>query len=245
MFVPCEQCPLRRSPLFRPFSENELGFVGEMKTDHIVVSPRADIIREEEVGGPVYTLFEGWAIRYLRLPNGARQILDVVLPGDTVGLASAVLGTVKHSVQAVTTATLCVLQGRGFSELFSGHPGMALNLLQTRVEEEQRMDVRLSLLGRRTAEQRIGYLMLETFDRLRQRGMVHGSSTCPFPLQRRDLADAAGLSRVHVARTLESLRERRLAEIQNGTLVIFDRPRLTELTSYTPLAAMTGRRALL
>ena len=55
------------------------------------------------------------------------------------------LGRVNHSVQAITTATLCVLQGRGFSDLFNEHPGWALNLLQTRVEEEQRMDVRLSL----------------------------------------------------------------------------------------------------
>src|SRR5262252_9507479 len=164
MFVPCDQCPLRRRTLFRPFSDNELVFITQMKTDHIVVAPRADIISEDEVGGPVYTLFEGWAIRYHRLPNGARQILDILLPGDMVGLASAVLGRVKHSVQAVTPATLCVLEGRGFSELFNGHPTLALNILQTRVEEEQRMDVRLSLLGRTTAEQRIAYLMLETFD---------------------------------------------------------------------------------
>jgi CRP/FNR family transcriptional regulator len=245
MFVQCVDCPLRRRPLFRPFSETELGFIGGMKTDHIVVAPRTDIIREDEVGGPVYTLFEGWAIRYHRLPNGARQILDIVLPGDTVGLAAAVLGKVKHSVQAITPATLCVLQSRGFSELFSGHPALALNILQTRVEEEQRMDVRLLMLGRSTAEQRIGYLMLETFDRLRQRGIVDGGSTCRFPLQRRDLADAAGLSRVHVARTLEALRERRLAEIQDGTLVIFDRSRLTELAGYVPLGDAAGRRALL
>jgi CRP/FNR family transcriptional regulator, anaerobic regulatory protein len=245
MFVHCEQCPLRRKPLFRPFSEPELGFIGDMKTDHIVVAPRADIIREDEVGGSVYTLFEGWAIRYHRLPNGARQILDILLPGDPVGLASAVLGRVRHSVQAITPATLCVLQGRGFSELFSGHPALALNILQSRVEEEQRMDVRLSLLGRSTAEQRIAYLMLETFDRLRERGIVNGGSTCPFPLQRRDLADAAGLSRVHVARTLESLRERRLAEIQDGTLVIFDRARLTDLAGYTPFGFAVGRRVLL
>jgi CRP/FNR family transcriptional regulator len=245
MFVPCDQCPLRRRAVFRPFSENELVFITGMKTDHIVVAPRADIIREDEVGGPVYTLFEGWAIRYHHLPNGARQILDIVLPGDTVGIASAVLGTVKHSVQAITTATLCVLQGRGFSDLFTGHPALALNILQTRVEEEQRMDVRLSLLGRSTAEQRIAYLMLETFDRLRERAIANGGSTCPFPLQRRDLADAAGLSRVHVARTLESLRERRLAEIQNGTLVIFDRQKLTELAGYVSMAAASGRRALL
>lgn len=245
MFVPCVECPLRRRQLFRPFSETELGFIGEMKTDHIVIAPRIDIIRQDEVGGPVYTLFEGWAIRYYRLPKGSRQILDIMLPGDTVGLSSAFLGTVRHSVQAITTATLCVLQGRGFLDLFNGHPGMAFNILQTRIEEEQRMDIRLSLLGRRTAEQRIGYLMLETFDRLRQRGMLDGGSTCPFPLQRRDLADATGLSRVHVSRTLETLRERRLAEIQNGTLVIFDRPTLTELSEYVPLAGPTGIRALL
>jgi CRP/FNR family transcriptional regulator, anaerobic regulatory protein len=244
MFVPCEQCPLRLKPLFRPFSEAELKFVVELKTDHIVVAPRVDIIQEDEVGGPAYTLFEGWAIRYHRLPQGARQILDIVLPGDMVGLASAVLGTVRHSVQALTPATLCVLSGRTVTELFTQHPGFALNIMQTRVEEEQRADVRLSLLGRSNAEQRIGYLMLETFDRLRQRGMVDGGSTCPFPLQRRDIADAAGMSRVHVARTLERLREQRLATIQDGVLVLLDRARLTALANYVPLRVASGRRAL-
>src|SRR5260370_11987127 len=158
MFVPCEQCPPRRRTFFRPFSEHELSFITEMKTDHIVVVPRSDTMREDEVGGPVYTLFEGWAIRYHRLPHGARQILDIVLPGDTVGIASAVLGTVKHSVQAITTATLCVLQGKGFSDLFAGHPALALNVLQTRVEEEQRRDVRLSLLRPTTPHERRPHL---------------------------------------------------------------------------------------
>jgi len=245
MSVPCEQCPLRLTPLFRPFSENELGFIGRMKTDHIVVAPRAHIMHEDEIGGPVYTLFEGWAIRYHRLPNGGRQILDIMLPGDTIGLASALLGRIKHSVQAITTATLCVLEARSFPDLFSDHPALALNILQTRLAEEQRMDIRLSLLGRSDAEQRIAYLMLETFDRLRQRGIGHGGSTCPFPLQRRDLADAVGLSTVHVGRTLGSLRERRLADIQNGMLILFDREKLAELASYVPTGDAKGRRAIL
>ena len=216
-----------------------------MKTDHIVVPPRADIIQEDEIGGPVYTLFEGWAVRHHALPNGARQILDIVLPGDMIGLASAVLGRITHSVRAITPVVLCVLQGRGFPELFTNHAALALNILQTRVEEEQRMDIRLSLLGRSNAEQRVAYLMLETFDRLRHRGMVDDGSTCSFPLQRRDLADASGLSRVHVARTLDSLRERRLAEIQNGTLVLYDRARLANLAGYAPLGQAGGRRAIL
>lgn len=245
MFVPCAQCPLRVKPLFRPFSEAELAFVSEFKRDHIVVAPRVDIIQEDEVGGPAYTLFEGWAIRYHRLPRGSRQILDLVLPGDVIGLASALLGTVRHSVQALTPVTLCVLTGRTLPELFAEHPGFALNIMQTRVEEEQRADVRLSLLGRYDAQQRIGYLMLETFDRLRQRGMVNGGSTCPFPLQRRDIADAAGISRVHVARTLERLREQRLAIVQDGVLVLLNRARLAELAGYVPLRVALGRRALL
>ena len=245
MFVPCLLCPLRAKPLFRPFSEGELAFVGEMKTDHIVVPARTDIIQEDEVGGPIYTLFEGWAVRYHRLPKGSRQILDIVLPGDMIGLASTLFGTVKHSVRAITPAALCVLEGHSLSELFNRHPGLALNILQTRVEEEQRADVRLALLGRSTAEQRVGFLMLETFDRLRQRGMVNGGSTCPFPLQRRDLADAAGLSRVHVARTLDTLRQRRLAEIQDGVLVMYDRASLAELSGYVPLRIAAGRRAIL
>lgn len=245
MSVPCEQCPLRLKPLFRPFSAEELGFIGGMKTDHIVVPPRTDIIREGEIGGPAYTLFEGWAVRYHRLPYGGRQILDILLPGDMVGIASAILGAVKHSVEAITQVTLCVLEGRGFSELFTGYPALARSILQTRVEEEQRMDIRVSLLGRSTAEQRIAYLMLETFDRLRQRGIGHGGSSCPFPLQRRDIADAAGLSRVHVGRTLEALRERRLAEVKDGILILIDRESLAEVAGYVPIGDARGRRAIL
>jgi CRP-like cAMP-binding protein len=74
---------------------------------------------------------------------------------------------------------------------------------------------------------------------------VDGGSTCPFPLQRRDIADAAGISRVHVARTLERLREQRLAMVQDGVLVLFDRARLAELAGYVPVRVTLGRRALL
>lgn len=245
MFVPCIECPLRQKPVFRAFLRDELEFVAAMKVGHVAVRPRADIIRADEVGGPIYTLFEGWAMRYHRLPNGARQILDIVLPGDMIGLSSATLGIVRHAVQALTPVTLCVLDSPQLTVLFERHPAYALALLQSRVAEEQRADVRLTLLGRAKAEQRIAYLMIETFERLRQRGIVNGGSTCPFPLQRHHLADAAGLSRVHVARTLDRLRQRRLAEIQDGVLVLLDRPGLMALAGYLPPRAALGRQAII
>jgi CRP/FNR family transcriptional regulator, anaerobic regulatory protein len=245
MFVRCPECPLRVRSVFRPFSPQELDFVSAMKADHIAVPPRADIIRADEVGGPVYTLFEGWPVRYHRLPSGASQIFDIVLPGDMTGLSSATRGIIRHSVQAVTPVTLCVLDSARLAGLFEHHPAFALAILQTRVEEEQRADIRMALLGCTKAEQRIAYLMIETFERLRRRGMANGGSTCPFPLQRHHLADAVGLSRVHVARTLDLLRRRRLAEIQDGVLVMFDRPGLTALAGYLPFPAAGGRRAII
>ena len=245
MFVPCQECLLRRKSLFRPFSDAELGFVAAMKIDHRTVPPKADIVREGEVGGPVFTLYEGWAARYQRLPDGSRQILDFLLPGDMIGLSSAVLGIVKHSVEAITPVTLCALDSRAMLDLFSQHPALALAILRTRVEEAQLADMRLALLGRRTAAQRIAYLMLETFDRLRQCGLANGGTTCPFPVQRRHLADAAGLSRVHLLRTLAELRSEGLAEIQNGVLVLGNVPKLTELATYVPTRATVGRRAIL
>ena len=231
MFVQCARCPLRVKPFFRPFSAAELKFVSEFKTDHIVVAPRVDIIQEDEVGGPAYTLFEGWAFR---ITPKALARSPIYLLGDIIGLASALLGTDRHS-----GLTLEFLSGRTVTELFNRHAGLA----ETRVEEEQRADVRLSLLGRSNAEQRIGYLMLETFDRLRQRGMVNGVSTCPLPLQ-------AAISPIlrgcpgFMLRTRSSGREQRLATIQDGVLVLLDRPRLADLARYVPLRVATGRRAI-
>jgi CRP-like cAMP-binding protein len=245
VFVTCAECLLRQKPVFRALSPEELQFVAAMKADHVAMPPRTDIVRQDEVGGPIYTLFAGWAIRYQRLPNGARQILDILLPGDMIGLSAAVLGIVRHSVQALTPVTLCVLDGARLITLFRNLPALALALLQTRVAEEQRADIRLALLGRSRADQRVAYLMIEIAERLRRRGMANSSTTCPFPLQRHHLADAVGLSRVHVARTLDLLRRRRLAEIQNGVLVLLDQPRLATLAGFRPSQYDAGHRALI
>jgi CRP/FNR family transcriptional regulator, anaerobic regulatory protein len=244
MFVQCAGCSLRQRSLFRPFSDIELQSIRGMKADHIAAAPGADIVREGEVGGPIYTLFEGWAVRYRHSPGGGRQILDILLPGDTIGLSAALLGMVDYSVQSVTAVTLCVLQAEGFGALIGRHPEIALGLLRTRMEEEQRADLRLLLLGRIKAARRIAYLMLDIFDRQHHRGMVNGGSTCPFPLRRRDLADAAGLSRVHVARTLDELRRGGLAAIQDGVLVLYDRQRLADFAGYAP-PRMIAARAIL
>ena len=243
MHVPCIDCRLRTRPCFRPFSADELASVAALKVDHLTLPAKRDVVREGEVGGALYTLYEGWAFRYKRLPDGDRQILDLVLPGEIIGLSSALLGTIRHSVETLTPASLCVMAGYPLTELLRRHIDLTLDLLRWRVEEEHRADVRLALLGRRKPLQRIGYLMLETFDRLRRLELVDGSM-CAFPLQRQHLADATGLSMIHLNRTLIKLRDDNLAGIENKTLIIFDRRRLADLADYGGKQIITQRMLL-
>ena len=98
MFVPCVACQLRQKSLFHQVSEKELDFVTSLKSAHIAVPQKTDIVNAGEVGGSLYTLFGGWAFRYKKLPDGKRQILNFLLPGDLIGLESAVFGGVEHSV---------------------------------------------------------------------------------------------------------------------------------------------------
>ncbi len=240
--VPCTACWLRPRSYFRPFTKGELEFILQMKNGHITIAPRSAVIEAGEVGGSLFTLYEGWAIRYRRLANRSRQILDVLLPGDIIGMESHVLGFTEHSVQALTTVSLCVLRGRRLGDLFAQHSDWGMSLLRWLVEDQRRGDDWRTILGRRDAAQRVAYFLLEIFDRLKQRGMANDKS-CPFPLGHQHLADALGLSRVHVSRVLSEFSSRDLAQVDQGILFIGDRAKLSDIASYDGVAP--GPRVLL
>lgn len=240
--VPCTACWLRPRPYFRPFSKSELDFILLMKNRHVTIASKSPVIEAGEVGGSLFTLYEGWAIRYRKLANRSRQILDVLLPGDIIGMESHILGFTEHSVQALTTVSLCVLRGRRLGDLFQRHPDWGMSLLRWLVEDQRRGDDWRTILGRRDAGQRLAYFLLEIFDRLQQRGMANDKS-CPCPLGHQHLADALGLSRVHVSRVLSEFSGRGLAQLDQGTLFIRDRAKLIDIADYDGIAP--GPRVLL
>ncbi len=190
-----------------------------------------DIVTLGDRGRGVHIVCDGWAVRYHRLRAGTRQILDVLLPGDSFALASVLTGASQCSVQALTPANVCVLNGRQIVSLLKNDPGFALAVLRAHVEEQRRIDARLTMLGRMSAEEKISYFLIETYDRLRQRGLADATS-CPFPLRRADLADAVGLSKVHVLRGLRALRSQAMMEINGRHLVIPDVARLADFAGY-------------
>lgn len=203
-----------------------------MKLAHLAVDAGEDVIRAGGTRtGALYTLYEGWGIRYRALPDGGRQILDFVLPGDLMGLPAALFESCAESIRALTPVTCCALDGNRLDALFREQPALARALFEGRLRDEERADTRLTLLGRLGASERLGYLLLELRDRLRARGLFAGRSGS-LPLNRIHLADAIGLSKVHVMRALRQLRERGLAEVTGRILTIRDERRLARFSGY-------------
>jgi CRP/FNR family transcriptional regulator, anaerobic regulatory protein len=233
----------RSERAFRPLGAEEVKFVAAMKRSHVALTAGEFVIKANARVSAFYTVYEGWASRYRMLPNGARQILDFVLPGDLVGLPSVFFGSSRYSVRALTPITLCELDATLLPTLLREEPRLTWAFLKARIAEQERADTRLTLLGRLGASERIGYLLLELRDRLRARGLFRGRSSA-LPLDRALLADAVGLSRVHVLRAMRALRSRGLADLTDRVLTIPSVRNLARFCGY-PLAQAVGAQAIL
>lgn len=232
MFVDCRQCPLRQTAAFRPLEGRELEFVRSIKRDQIEVPEHEDIIVAGEPG-QLYTLFSGWAFKYMSLDGTTRQIVDIILPGDLIGLQSPFTGKVRHTVRSITPVSLCVLDGDDFRKLFDNLPELAEALVATLLYEENRSDRRVLMLGRLRSTQRLAYLLLEIQDRLARRGYDHESFD--LPLSYEVLADMIGVSRAQVAASLAELKQRGWARLEQRQLKLLDRDAMARACRYSCL----------
>ncbi|MFC7537255.1 Crp/Fnr family transcriptional regulator [Sphingomonas sp. GCM10030256] len=233
MYVDCNRCPLRQTAQFRPLEGQELEFVRSVKRDQIDFPARSEIITAGEPG-QLYTLYSGWAFRYMMLDGTARQILDVMLPGDLIGLQSPLTGQIRHSVRAITSVSLCVLDGHQFKSLFEDLPDLAEALMATLLYEEHRADRRLLMLGRLRSTQRLAYLLLEIEDRLSRRGYLEDDSF-ELPLSYELMADMIGVSRAQLGASLLDIKHRGWAELDQRRLVIRDRAAMASACRYSAL----------
>ena len=229
----CQDCVLRRDRCFRPQSENELAFAMEMHRGEITLPPRRPLIEPGRGDGGAYTLIEGWMARYRLVPGRSRYVLDILLPGDFVGLPASLTGRAADLVACLTAVRLCVLDKAFVSRLIRQQPELCLRFLELNARERERIEARTALFGIGTAAQRLAYFCLEIFERLRARGLAD-RSMCSFPLTRIDLSEILGLSEVHVSRVAAELRRDGLIHLGNSIMVILDRPGLIEVAGMLP-----------
>ena len=233
----CAACPIRKFAAYAGASRGSLKFLRSSRLGERVLPPKRNIYREEREADELFTLYDGWAFTYKLLPDGRRQILDFLLPGSFIGLHVLWFKAMPHSVQSLTSVSLCVFDKEKFRDLLRRKPEYERELLKYSASCQALSDERLSDLGRRTAKERIARLILEIHDQLADRGMVDRGSF-PFHVRQEHIADALGLTKVHVSRTLQGLRHEGLVEIGRQTANILDLRGLRELTGFTERRAL-------
>jgi CRP-like cAMP-binding protein len=232
---PCERCPLRGQEIFRDFTKDELGFVSDFKSGELIAEAGTTFLTQGSSSAYVYTVLSGWGFRYKDLDDGRRQILNYVFPGELVGLQGAVLKEMEHSVQAMDDMLLCVFERRNLWKLYQKHPSLAYDITWLAAREEQILEDHLLTVGRRSAKERLAYLLLHIFERARRLGMT-ADNTFELPLTQQHVADTLGLSLVHTNKTLKRLYGDKLISWKRKTLKILDEEGLKEAAAWDGLS---------
>ncbi len=231
---PCENCPLRPLPAFRAFEPEELAFVSRFKRGELAVDRGATVLVEGSHSAHLYTVLSGWGFRYKLLPDGRRQILNYVMPGDLIGLQGSVMGEMMHSVEALSPMLLCVFEREKLFELYRNYPGLAFDITWLASREERMLDENLLSVGRRTALERCAYLIAFIGTRAKSVGL-NGRKPVEIPITQQHAADTLGLSLVHTNKTIRKLANHGLIAWRDGGCEIVDMDGLCALAGWEGL----------
>lgn len=102
-------------------------------------APRQDLIREGDEPGPVFIMLEGWACRYKILPNGTRQIMAFLMPGDACDLHISMLAEMDHSIQAITPTRAATVSRAEMQAMMHDHPNIARAMYVAQLIDEGTM----------------------------------------------------------------------------------------------------------
>jgi CRP-like cAMP-binding protein len=203
----------------------------ELESTTQTVPARRMICHPKEWSEFIPIICHGWAVSSITLPDGRRQILSFVLAGDPVSTVGLLWPLSGRAVEAVTEVTYRKFKRSDLKAYLFGHPELLERISKTWVEEKMESDQLALDLGRRTADERIARLILKLAQRIVGRDQIEGR-TLEFPLRQRHIADATGLTPVHVSKTIGVLQRAKLIDISNRSLTVINEKELRRVADW-------------
>jgi CRP-like cAMP-binding protein len=201
-----------------------------------------DIVRDGDQPKHCCVILDGWACRYKLLSQGRRQILSFHISGDIPDLPSLHVPTMDHSIATLTKAVVALIPHESLRELTARHPGIAAAFWRDTLVDAGIFRAWLISLGQRSAFEHVAHLFCELYLKLQAVGLA-GDHRCPLPITQTDIADALGLTPVHVNRVLQEMRGRTLITLRGRMLVIQAWDELLRLSEFDPTYLQLERRA--
>ncbi len=219
---------------FSSFSDRERQRLDQLISERRqTYAPRQDILVEGQKVDTIHIVVSGLAARYKLLDEGERQIMAFLVPGDICDLEVFVLAEMDHSIAAISETVCAVVPADTIKGLLTEMSGLTEALWWSTMTDSAVLRERIIDHGRRDARERISHLFYEMLIRYRIIGDAEDNSI-PFPLTQEELADATGLTPVHVARTLKQLRDEQLIELGGRRLKFLDPKRLKQVARFNP-----------
>ena len=194
---------------------------------------RHDIARFGDRPSQCCLVLQGWVSRYSALSDGDRQILSFYVAGDMPDLQSLHLHRMDHNLATLTACIIAFIPHDELRQVLPRYPDLAGALWRDTLIDAAHYRERITSLGRRQALGRVAHLFCELYLRQRAVGLTSGSS-CPLAPKQSELADALGLTSVHLNRVLRTLRQRKLITLAGGVLTIEDWDALVSVAEFDP-----------
>lgn len=211
---------------FTKFSPSE-----RARLDELLELPRKNyaagqaIFEEGAKVDSVYLIIDGVAARRKTLPNGSRQTMGFLIPGDLCELEVFVLECMDHDLVAVCETSCIVIPKRVIRGLLIESSILTQALWWSTMADHAMLRSRIIDHGSRESYERLAHLFYEMLIRYRLIGLAQDDSF-PFPSTQVELGEATGMTSVHVNRTLQKLRSDGLITFANKRLVVIDPARL-------------------
>ena len=196
------------------------------------VGPHRDIIAEGQAPDDVHLIVSGMACRQKVTETGNRQIVAYLLPGDFCDLHVFILDQMDHTITTLTECQVVDIPRDTILRL-TERPAIARALWWATLVDESTLREALVNLGQREAEERMAHFLCEMLTRLDAVGLA-ADNTFNLPVTQADLGDTLGLSTVHINRTLQKLRSRKLVTVDRSHVTILDPTALKSLCGFNP-----------
>lgn len=219
-------CFASLSPTDRQTLRNVCGQVRQLPA-------RAEMISEGATPTCVFLALDGIACRTKLRATGSRQIMAYLLPGDLSDLDVSLLSGMDHAITTLTPCKVVQISAPLIHGLMAGGGELARALRICTLTDEAILRQWVMNVGFRSSEERLAHLLCELYVRMRAVGRVSAGGF-DLPITQLDLADTAGMSTVHVNRTLQELRRRGLIVWSGSRLEIPSFARLKALAEFDP-----------
>lgn len=212
------------------------------------IKQRRVLTHQRHFSGFVPVICGGWAAAISALPDGRRQILSFLLPGDFIWGALFSEGRQGSAIETITEVHYRNYNRRQLKQHLFSQPQILDGVLNMWMDDLSRIDGLVVDLGRRSGEERVSRLILGLAQRLKGRGMTSTDQplSMEFPLRQHHIADATGLTQVHASKIISKLRREAIVEVRGRRLTILQLEQLCRIGNvddrYEGVSLMLGSK---